>query len=372
MNHQYFLYQGERQQDQSIQSVLPSKCDIIQGISAKHMPKIYNETLIIPQNGGVLTCLSLETKEVIWEQTFSKDKSKWIDVFDLLVDNNNLFISIEDQLIKLNTDGKIIEQYSLPTETIANLKISHVHNQKFYSEFYSEEDDQSYFFCYDLKSKSIIWKRLLKEDTTTSSALYNDTLILNLSRNSLIALNLITGDVIWQKNEFGSFTDEQHPSKTSKRPFGFPIIIDDILVNSLFGYTIIGIDLTTGTTKWETKVDEKIPDSLICSANQDIFLIGNSTYCSIDSKNGKKILEKNIGSDFLQKGYIRQTFINLSNDFIHFSDIDKGTFFIINKNSGEVIWKYQCKSSIPLYHYPLITEKEIYLVDDKGNLYVFS
>ncbi|EAY23793.1 quino protein, putative [Microscilla marina ATCC 23134] len=252
------------------------------------------------------------------------------------------------------------------------MKISHVSDQKLYSEYYSEDDDQSYFFCYDLDKQKIIWEHLLGEVSVVSSALSNGILILNLERKCVHALDTQTGKIIWQNDQFGTFYDSHVKTEKPCTLSGFPIIIDENIILSLLGYKIVSLNLKNGKIKWETQVKERTPSSITYYIDGNIYLIGNQTYCAINPSNGNKIFEKNIKQEFLDHGYVRLTLTSITEDHIHFSDIDKGKYFIIDKVSGKTLWSYECKSMIPSYHYPIITKNEIYIVDDKGNFYVFS
>ncbi len=75
---------------------------------------------------------------------------------------------------------------------------------------------------------------------------------------------------------------------------------------------------------------------------------------------------------FRAKGILIPTRFAVTDNFYYIADIYKGVLVSVDKNTGEIPWSQDLKTTIPFLKGPIIIGKYLFLVDLNENLLAFT
>ena len=269
-------------------------------------------------NSGPL--LTFETFKKKSKYKFSKIKNFENFSYDLIFDKDNLiFFDKNGTIIKFNDNSKIIwkknfyskqEKKSLPILNFStNGKILIVN------------DNLSKYYALNLTTGEIIWDKSHETIFISKVKIDKDKFFAIDSNNNIFCFNLIDGKKIW------SFNTENLLIKSQKK---LSIVLDDkkLYFNNSNG-DIYSLDKNSGRLVW-----------LIPLRNTNISF--------------KSFLHKSSN-------------LVLDNDSLYFSN-NQNAFFSLDKNNGVINWKQNVSS----YFTTIIAKNLIFTVNNEGYLFVID
>lgn len=187
--------------------------------------------------------------------------------------------------------------------------------------------------------------------------------------------SLIDGSQYWQYDYSHKATWKDENGNTQKGSINKIEVFNDTVVLLLSNDTLIGLDIITGKVKWEQVMPNRILTPA-AFANGKIywFALGNNpTYMVVDMASGK--IEKTIVPDVQinQRLVFTQPFI--ADDLILMTSVSTHEIFILNKDSLaiESITKLEgCSNRIPIDNSPQLIDGRVYQLNGDNTLYIFK
>ena len=324
--------------------------------------------IFFENNGNILKFNNLS--KLVWEKnhyTKIEKKSKPM-----------LYLAINDE--KLIVADNLAKYYALDIKT-GNLLWSKSNSAPFNSQIKIHKDKilvidfNDVLRCYSANDGSEIWslvtqKTFIKSSKKLSIAIKGEKVIFNNSIGDITAVNLETGELLWQVPTQSNLLYENSFSfRTSE------LVIEE---NSIFFSNnrnrFFSIDLGTGITNWVAKVNSNIKpvivgDLIFTITNEGLLVVLNKKNGSINRVtsvlNQNKISGWNMGiipfndntSDFEPVGFV----IGLKNIYL---TLNNGKLLIIDIASGRT--KTSIKIDNEKISAPFVSNKSLYIAKDNS------
>ena len=213
----------------------------------------------------------------------------------------------------------------------------------------------------------IIWKKNFyskqekKNKPILSFAIVNNTLIIFDNLSKLYAVDLVTGNLIWSKN--------------NKNPFNSQIKVFD---NKIYAIDMSNIlrcySLLDGSEIWQFKSEDTFLKSTkrnsLIIRNEKVFF-NNSTgdITAVDAKNGSLLWQIPTQSSLIYENAFSLVMSDLVSDNknIIFSN-NRNEFYSLNLVNGFLNWKQKINSSVR----PIFYDQFIFTISDEGYFFVID
>ena len=225
-------------------------------------------------------------------------------------------------------------------------------------------DSENVIKCFSLKDGSILWsfkteKPFIKSQKKNSLVIKNDKIIFNNSLGDITALDLYTGELIWQTpTQKKSIIDEALFLKTADLVVGKNSIFLSNNTNNFFS-----IDVDTGIINWKQKINSELTPTFV---NNLIFSITNEGYfVIIDYETGNLIRSTNVLKNIKKKkikkfkpvGFIvgkKDIYLTTTNGRLFVIDILSGVTKSVLKIDSEKISR------------PIVLQKNLFIIKDNS------
>ena len=225
-------------------------------------------------------------------------------------------------------------------------------------------DSESVIWCFSIKDGSVVWsfkteKPFIKSQKKNSLVIKNNKVIFNNSLGNITALDLYTGDLLWQ-------TPTQKKAVYEEALFlkNADIIIGN---NSIFvsnnKNNFFSINTDSGIVNWKQKINSELRPTFI---NNLVFSITNEGYLVIiDSETGNIIRSTNVLKNIKRKkikkfkpvGFVmgkNNIYLTTSNGRLFIIDIANGSTKSILKIDREKISR------------PIILKENLFIIKDNA------
>ena len=333
----------------------------------------------------IVNC-SLDTKSSLWTKNKKIEREKQTSIKALFKDEKALKKELNSHL-KINLSAKLINNSFINNFDNNNGRINYNGNLKNISRFkFSKIDDFDQFepeiifskdnvIFFDSKgsilkfdnSSKLIWKKNYysksekKLKPVLSFANNKDTLIVVDSIAKYYAINIVTGELLWSKNNSAHFNSQ---AKVYKDKF---FVIDS--KNILRCYSI-----KDGNEIWKLKTEK----TLIKSAKKlSLVIIDNKVYfnnsigdiTAVDIENGNLLwLTPTQSSEvYGQSFFVKSSNLVANNNSIFLSN-NKNKFFSLDIKTGILNWKHKINSTLT----PTLAGNLIFTITTEGFLVVID
>ena len=227
-------------------------------------------------------------------------------------------------------------------------------------------DNKGAIIFYDQDQK-IKWKKNFynksekKAKPRLNLAIQNNILIVTDNIAKYYAVDLITGEIVWTKN--------------NDVPFNSDIkIINDIFFTVDYKNILRAISIKDGSILWKLKTDESLTKSntklSVVIDNENVYFnntIGDIT--AVNIKSGKLLWQLPTQNNTTSENAFRLSGSKLviNNNSVLFSN-NKNEFYSIDKKIGLINWKNKITSILR----PVVIEKLIVTISNNGYLYIID
>jgi len=289
----------------------------------------YEDNFIFFDNKGSLINFDINSK-LIWKKNYyTKSEKKLNPKLQFINYNNFLFVAdniSKYYLLDINSGNLIWSKNS----------ISPFNSQiKIYKDKIFVVDYSNTLRCFSLKDGSELWNiktqnSLIRTQKKLSLVISKNIIIFNNSVGDITAVDLITGQLLWQlptQNNLiyqSSFSLETSEIVTDNKNLFF-----SNNRNQLFS-----IDIGTGSYNWETNINSSLKSTII---GDILFSISNEGYLFLVNKNNGNIIRiTDIFSSLKpkEKNIIKPTGFIIGLDKIYVST-NNGKLFIVDIESGK-------------------------------------
>ncbi|NPA35698.1 MAG: PQQ-binding-like beta-propeller repeat protein, partial [Chlorobi bacterium] len=237
--------------------------------------------------------------------------------------------------------------------------------------------NKGYILLYDLNEKKLKWNKKVNFQTSYLQQ-FNNTMIFTVANKSYL-LDINTGNELWEVKNNIVFADPDYNIGIGYR------------FNGSTGYSnkLQGLDMKNGKIIWEKELNSEYGWNDLFYTNDSTLMIVAAGLHSINIKNGKgwdyetitgkkdytETIATNVAGAAL--GILTGTFVtatghNLVHDavsnviidslYIYFSSAEQ--LAKINKNSGEVIWKYSFPKKFASKSTIFVEDSLIYMINN--------
>ena len=350
---------GRSNYEGSLKSISRYKFSKIQNFN-QYEPEIAidkNNIIFFDNKGNIL---KFDNKaQLKWKKNnYSKTEKKMNPI--LFFSTNQKYLIVADTVAKYYAldinSGKIIWSKNNTAPFNSQIKI-------FKDKFFIV-DAENIIRCFLIKDGSIVWsyvtdKPFIKSQKKNSLVIKNDKVIFNNSLGDITALNLHTGELLWQTpTQNKAVYEEALFLKNADLVVGKNSVFLSNNTNDFFS-----IDVDTGIINWKQKINSELTPTF---ANNLIFSITNEGYfIIIDYETGNLIrstyIFKNIKKKKLKKfkpvGFIvakKNIFLSTTNGRLFVIDISTGITKSVLKIDGEKISR------------PIVIEKNLFIIKDNS------
>ena len=306
-----------------------TKFDNFQHIDVQ--PVFYNENIIFSDNKGAIILYD-QNQKIVWKKNFySKSEKKLKPRLNLAIHKNILIV----------TDS-IAKYYALNIET-GDIIWSKNNTVPFNSEIKIKD---SFFYVVDYKNilRSISIKdgleswnlkteeSLTKSNTKISIVIENQNIYFNNSIGDITAVNLKSGQLVWQLP-----TQNNNISKNAFQLSSSRLVInEDSILFSNNKSEFYSIDITTGLINWKNEINSDLRPVVI---GKFVITVSNKGYLYVlNKKKGNIIrindLHKNYKikkrKDILTTGF----FVALNKIYLSNND---GKLIVVDLNTGNIV-----------------------------------
>ena len=319
---------------------------------------IDKNNIIFFDNKGNILKFDNKTKLKWKKNNYSKSEKKMRPILFFSISQNYLIVA--DTIAKyymLDIDtGKVI--WSKNNTAPFNSQI------KTFKDKFFVVDSESVIWCFSIKDGSVVWsfkteKPFIKSQKKNSLVIKNNKVIFNNSLGNITALDLYTGDLLWQ-------TPTQKKAVYEEALFlkNADIIIGN---NSIFvsnnKNNFFSINTDSGIVNWKQKINSELRPTFI---NNLVFSITNEGYLVIiDSETGNIIRSTNVLKNIKRKkikkfkpvGFVmgkNNIYLTTSNGRLFIIDIANGSTKSILKIDREKISR------------PIILKENLFIIKDNA------
>ena len=319
---------------------------------------IDNNNIIFFDNKGNILKFDNKAKLKWKKNNYSKTEKKMNPI--LFFSTNQKYLIVADTVAKYYAldinSGKIIWSKNNTAPFNSQIKI-------FKDKFFIV-DAENIIRCFSIKDGSVLWsyitdKPFIKSQKKNSLVIKNDKVIFNNSLGDITALNLHTGELLWQTpTQKKAIYEEALFLKNAELVVGKNSVFLSNNTNDFFS-----IDVDTGITNWKQKINSELTPTF---TNNLIFSITNEGYfIIIDYETGNLIrstyIFKNIKKKKLKKfkpvGFI------VAKKNIYLSTTN-GRLFVIDISTG--ITKSILKIDRDKISRPIVIENNLFIIKDNS------
>ena len=319
---------------------------------------IDNNNIIFFDNKGNILKFDNKAKLKWKKNNYSKTEKKMNPI--LFFSTNQKYLIVADTVAKYYAldinSGKIIWSKNNTAPFNSQIKI-------FKDKFFIV-DAENIIRCFSIKDGSVLWsyitdKPFIKSQKKNSLVIKNDKVIFNNSLGDITALNLHTGELMWQTpTQKKAIYEEALFLKNAELVVGKNSVFLSNNTNDFFS-----IDVDTGITNWKQKINSELTPTF---TNNLIFSITNEGYfIIIDYETGNLIrstyIFKNIKKKKLKKfkpvGFI------VAKKNIYLSTTN-GRLFVIDISTG--ITKSILKIDRDKISRPIVIENNLFIIKDNS------
>ena len=319
---------------------------------------IYKDNLIFFDNKGSILRFDNDSK-LVWKKNYYSKSEKKLDPI-LQFSNNKKYLIVADNiakyyLIDLETGNLIWIKDNLAP---FNSQIK-IHKDKFFIIDFSNT-----LRCFSIKDGKELWNiktenSLIKSQKKLSMVIVNEKIIFNNSVGDISAVNLNTGELLWQlPTQSTSIYESAFSLETSEIITDGQTIFFSNNKNQLFS-----INIDTASFNWENKVNSNLRPSLVENYLFSVSLEGYLIITEINSGNIIKVT--NIFDNFKNKkklnikptGFIvglNKIYVSTSNGKLLVVDIASGKTISTIKIDNEKISQ------------PFIINKNLFVIKDNS------
>ncbi|MDB4082345.1 PQQ-like beta-propeller repeat protein [Candidatus Pelagibacter sp.] len=242
----------------------------------------YNDNLVFFDKKGTILMFD-NNAELIWKKNnYTKPEKKQNPI--LFFANNNKYLVVADNIAKYYTidinTGEVLWSKKNIAPFNSQLKI---YNDKFFI-----VDLQNILRAYSIKSGNEIWNiktknPLIRSQKKVSIVIVEDDIFFNNSSGDISAVNIDTGELLWQRPTQSSFIfDDGYPLKTSDI-----IAHNEALYFSTNKNQFFSLDIKTGIVNWKQKINSDIRPTLV---GNFIFTVSIEGYLVVIEKSSGNII----------------------------------------------------------------------------------
>ena len=326
----------------------------------KYEPNIafFNDKVIFFDNKGTILQFDKYSK-LIWKKNYySKNEKKQNPILQLAIKNNILLIA--DNIAKyymLNLEtGDLI--WSKNNDAPFNSQIK-IFDGKFFV-----VDLSNTLRCFSLKDGEELWKiktedTLIKSQKRLSMVIIDEIIYFNNSIGDISAVNISTGDLLWQLPTQSSLIYESAFSlETSEIISDGKSLFFSNNQNQLFS-----IDVNSGTFNWQNKVNSSLRPTLVGNI---LFTVSLEGYLIIIDKNSGNIIRAtDVFNNFKVKNRIK---IKPSGFVIGLDKIylttNNGRLLVIDTASGKTIKLLKIDNE--KISRPYISKQNLFIIKDNA------
>jgi len=359
MGYTHYKFNLERHRLDQLKLDPPLKLNAAWSVdNVGYPPKVHNRRVFMSFRDGQILAFDETTGALIWRYQLpgSYQPNPPCDG-ELLIDDDRVITRYRDKFIVLDaTTGQLIRKFATPA---LNMRLGVVNNTQLISVFV---DNQYTNFCtaYDLQKGMNLWQVAL-DWLPSHLAFSHQRVFLETAANIVTGLNAKNGQVLWQ-NSVGR----------SDQTVSGIIVWNDIVLVAINPHTLSAFDALTGKLIWTQQVPIVNPQYMAVYPDNRAYLLDFRYACSLDLNLGQ--LVHTIEIDAALKSYHLDvpTQFDVTDNYLYLSDVYSGVLVAMHKETGEIHWSFTCDSSVPVLHAPLAFNGQLFLVDERGKLYVFT
>ena len=288
----------------------------------------FGNNVIFFDNKGTIINFDHNSK-LIWKTNiYSKDEKKLSPKISMSKNDNSLIVT--DNLSKLYAlnmkDGSVLWSKNHITPFNSQIKI--------FKNYFFVVDSNNVLICYSVNDGEKIWlyeteKPFVNSIKKLSIVIKDDLVVFNNSVGEITSLNLDNGSLEWQIStqnieDFSELID----FKTSDL-----IINDQSIYFSNNKNNFFSIDLNTGSINWKQKIDSFIKPTIIGNL---VFTISEDGYFFVIEKNSGNIIR--INNIFKNQKIRKKNAIYPTGFILNYKDVfistNKGRLLIMKLDSG--------------------------------------
>ena len=327
---------------------------------SKYEPNLvfHNNNIIFFDNKGSILQFNKDSKLVWQKNYYSKNEKKQNPILQFA--NNKDFLVVADNIAKfyaLNiNNGNLI--WSKTNIAPFNSQI------KIYKDKFLTIDLTNTLRCYSIKNGDELWNvktedTLIKSQKKLSIVIIDEKVYFNNSIGDISAVDLNTGDLIWQLSTQSSLVDESAFSLETSE------IISDgqNLYFSNNNNQFFSIDINSGSFNWKNKINSSLRPSIVQNI---LFSVSNEGYLILINKNNGNIIRvSDIFKNFKIKkrnkikpsGFIvglNKIFLSTNNGRLLIIDVYSGNVLQILKIDNETISR------------PFVSRQNLFIIKDNA------
>ena len=277
---------------------------------------------------------------------------------------NIIFFDNNGSILKFDENSKLIwkKNYYSKLEKKQNPILFFANNQK----KLIVADNITKFYAVDIFTGEMLWSKKNIAPFNSQIKIYKDHFFIVDFNNTLNAYSILDGNKLWSVKTDKSLV-------RSQEKLSIVIVNEKIIFNNSVG-DITAVDINTGQMIWQTPTQSSLiyddafflKTSILVADKDAIYLSNNkNSFFSLDLNTGILNWKQNINS------ILRPTLI----DSYIFTVSDNGYLFIIDKNSGNIVritdifknFKNKKRKKIKSTGF-IVANKNIYLTTNNGRL----
>ena len=304
-------------------------------------PLFFNEYIIFFDNKGTIILYD-QNQNIVWEKNFYHKSEKKLKPRLNFAINNNILLITDDiaKIYAINIEtGDIIWSKNNIVSLNSEIKIK--------DGYFYTVDYKNTLRAISIKDGSELWhlkteESLTKSNTKISIAIKNENIYFNNSIGDITAVNLKTGQLVWQLP-----TQSNNISKNAFQLSSSQLVIDkDSLLFSNNKNEFYSIDTITGLINWKNEINSHLRPVIV---GKFIITISDKGYLYIIEKRNGNIIRINDlyqnynvkkRKDIFTTGFfVTRSKVYLTNDDgnLIVSDLNTGTIISINKIANSKI-----------------------------------
>jgi len=333
-----------------------------------YLPLIADGRVFLSFTKGAIAAYDEKTAAPIWQHALPRAYTPMVSAEGAcLLRGDQVLVCAPDELrILAAATGEVLDCQPVPRLRLLGAVLD---GKRIVCHFW---DEAQYIGAYDTEQRKMVWR--VPVPLMIGELVAAENVVCYLPANDMIsAVDIVTGAVLWSFSlgNIGRYMDlerREQPGMTR----GMPIVFAGMLITAVMGHQVLALDLHTGKQRWLRHVETLNPYTLTAYADKRLFVLGDDRLETFDACTGDLIQELMIGPE-LQRAGISGLFtrLGMTDEYIYCGDSMRSVL-ALHRERGTVDWSFRCRSRLASGDVPLIIGNKLYIVDGKGNLYVFE
>jgi outer membrane protein assembly factor BamB len=330
-------------------------------------PLLVGERVFVSRTGGEVAAFDRATARPLWRHALPGSFVATGTEGTIAIVGERLLVYFGGELRALDlATGSLVERWATPK---LHLYDASIEGDLVICDMW---DGESLFGAWDLRRGALAWKVQGSPVGTAEPAVAGGIVYFWHDRDVLGAADAATGTERWRASvsEVGRHVDVLGAERRGELT-GPLVVVGGQIIIPVRARHVLSLDAETGARRWLRRVEAYSPSGLTYYPDGQLYLLGDTFLERLDAATGEEVARSNVEAE-LQGANVFPDFgaLGVTDGYVY--AVGGTALIAIDVATGTLAWTFRVRAHVPQNKAPLAIDDRLYLVDGKGQLYVFA